>query len=147
MNYLLSTLVLTAVGLSVGPPLAAGVDLADYRWKNRLLLIFAPNETDKDFATFSHRLNAENFNVLDRDLVVFRIFETASSRVDNQPLSPEDAQALRLRFDIKLGQFTVILVGKDGGVKLIQKRQADLEEIFDLIDRMPMRRQEMREKS
>ncbi len=147
MNYLISTLVLTAVGLTVGPPLAAGVDLADYRWKNRLLLIFAPNETVKDFATFSRRLNAENFNVLDRDLVVFRIFETASSRVDNQPLSPEDAQALRLRFDIKLGQFTVILVGKDGGVKLIQKRQANLEEIFDLIDRMPMRRQEMREKS
>ena len=146
MSYWMKSLLLTAVGLMIASPLAASADLKGYRWQNRLLLVFAPKEIITDFEEFNRQLKAENPEVLDRDLVVFRIFETASSRVDNQPLSPENAEALRQRFEIKAGQFTVILIGKDGSVKLIRERQADLKEIFDLIDSMPMRQREMREK-
>ena len=39
-----------------------------------------------------------------------------------------------------------ILVGKDGGVKLRQNAQVKLNDIFALIDAMPMRQEEMRQK-
>jgi hypothetical protein len=38
------------------------------------------------------------------------------------------------------------LVGKDGGIKLKRGDQVDLREIFGLIDSMPMRQREMRQK-
>ena len=36
----------------------------------------------------------------------------------------------------------LILIGKDGGIKL-NSRKTSLEEIFSLIDTMPMRQEEM----
>jgi hypothetical protein len=61
-------------------------------------------------------------------------------------LSPEDTQKLRRRFGVRPGRFTVILIGKDGGVKMLREDRVELQEIFDLIDSMPMRQQEMQEK-
>ena len=40
----------------------------------------------------------------------------------------------------------ILLVGKDGGVKLRSEEPVSIQRIFDLIDSMPMRRREMREK-
>ncbi|MFO7687606.1 MAG: DUF4174 domain-containing protein [Desulfobacterales bacterium] len=37
-------------------------------------------------------------------------------------------------------------MGKDGGIKLKRNDQVRLEEIFQLIDSMPMRQDEMRQK-
>ena len=40
--------------------------------------------------------------------------------------------------------FQLLLLGKDGGVKL-RSSTASLEDVFSLIDTMPMRRREMRD--
>ena len=55
--------------------------------------------------------------------------------------------SLRKRYNVNQGEFAVILVGKDGGIKLNRQNETRLEEIFDLIDAMPMRREEIRQKS
>jgi hypothetical protein len=133
-----------AVSLSISP--ALGTNLAMYRWQNRLLLVFSPTESDPRFLAIDQNLSKARLDVEDRDLVVFRIFEKARSRVGEQPLVPEDAEKLRSGFEISHGKFTVILIGKDGGVKMVREGRVELREIFDRIDIMPMRRQEMREK-
>jgi hypothetical protein len=132
-----------------GIPAAAAtaeIDLTDYRWKHRLLFIFAPSTTDATFLTLDKRLAQTALEIEDRDMIIFRIFENSPSRVSDKPLLPGDDDALRRRFGIKTGRFTVVLVGKDGGVKLVAYRDADLQSIFNLIDSMPMRQQEMRDK-
>ena len=53
---------------------------------------------------------------------------------------------LRSRFGISPGQFRVILVGKDGGVKLSSGSPVSAATLFALIDAMPMRRDEMRQR-
>ena len=61
-----------------------------------------------------------------------------------QNLTPE---AARLRDDLGVGPrttFEVILVGKDGGVKLRRGQPVAASEISALIDTMPMRQEEMR---
>lgn len=123
-----------------------GADLTSYRWKNRLLLVFSPTESDPGFAAFDPNVSRELAAVKDRDLIVFRVFEKGPSRVDEHPLSSEDAQNLRRHFEVGPGRFTVILIGKDGGVKMVREHRAELQEIFDLIDSMPMRQREMNEK-
>ena len=40
----------------------------------------------------------------------------------------------------------MILVGKDGGTKMVCDNPVKLQEVFDRIDSMPMRRQEMKTK-
>ena len=43
--------------------------------------------------------------------------------------------------------FRVVLIGKDGGVKLRQEEPISVADLFALIDSMPMRKQEMRQRS
>ena len=55
-----------------------------------------------------------------------------------------DQMALRQRFKIKPKDFTVILVGKDGGEKLRSSKPISFDKLQATIDSMPMRQQEMK---
>lgn len=137
-------LVVAVIGI---PPAAATseIDLSDYRWKHRPLFIFAPSATDATFLALDKQLVQSIPEIEDRDMILFRIFEDSPSRVSDTPIPPGDAEALRRRFRIETGRFTVVLLGKDGGVKWVAHRDTDLQSIFNRIDSMPMRQQEMRE--
>ena len=54
----------------------------------------------------------------DRDLVVFEILESGPSTVNSNDLDPQTALTLRVKYNIQQGEFAIILIGKDGGVKL-----------------------------
>jgi hypothetical protein len=51
---------------------------------------------------------------------------------------------LRRRFSVAPDKFAVLLIGKDGGVKLRKSEPVERREFYALIDRMPMRIQEAR---
>lgn len=53
------------------------------------------------------------------------------------------AAALRQRFGVGKAAFRVVLVGKDGGVKLSSASPVPVDRLFALIDAMPMRQREM----
>lgn len=118
----------------------------EFLWKKRILLVFSPTAFDVSFKAFNQSLYEKLNDVLDRDMIVCRIIEKGPSQLDEQTLAPEEAKKLRRHFGVKPGRFTVILVGKDGGVKMVREERTDLQEIFDLIDSMPMGQQEMRER-
>ena len=126
---------------------ALSMDLNQFQWKNRLLFIFAPQEGDEVFQALQSEMLTLPGEISERDLVVFKIFETGPSFMETSRIDPQTAAAIRTKFAAPLGQFTCILVGKDGGVKLKRHAPVKLEEIFGLIDAMPMRREEMRKKS
>jgi hypothetical protein len=123
------------------------VDLSQFQWKNRLLFLFAPNRSHPLFDALQKSIANELAEVADRDLVIFEILESSPSRMDMTDLDPQLAQSLRDKFEVPRGRFAVILVGKDGGIKLERQDETRLEDIFALIDSMPMRREEMRQKS
>ena len=125
---------------------AMSIDLAQFKWKNRLLFLFAPDNKHPLFEALHISLSAQKPEVVDRDLIVFRVLESGRSSIDMEHLEPQSADFLRKRFDVSQGQFTVILVGKDGGIKLNRQDKIDLQDIFALIDAMPMRQEEMRQK-
>jgi len=120
------------------------VDLGEYQWKNRVLLIFAPARGEPLFQTLHDSLMVRGADLADRDLVIFEVFESGPSTEGGEPLDPETARLLRKKFQVPNGAFSVILVGKDGGVKLDRQERSSLEQIFALIDSMPMRQHEMR---
>ena len=109
-------------------------DLSQYRSKNRVLLIFAPGKTDLRWQKQNALLgnSAEAFR--DRDLVRVDDLETDGSR----------GKELRSRYGIKPGQFRILLIGKDGHVASGGPTPIASSELTEQIDRMPMRREEMR---
>jgi hypothetical protein len=123
------------------------VDLKQYRWQNRLLLIFAPSEDYPAYRFLADELRRQQNGVHDRDVLVFALMEKGQSRLGDARLDKAAGELLRKRFSAKQGAFTVVLIGKDGGEKLRREERATLGEIFGLIDTMPMRRREMRGKT
>lgn len=122
-----------------------GLDLNRFKWKNRLLFLFGPDRQTEALADLQKEIQQRQAGVADRDLVVFEIVENGQSRMNGTEIAPQTAEALRQRFAAPPNRFSAVLVGKDGGVKMKRNDRVRLDEIFQLIDAMPMRQQEMRE--
>ncbi len=122
------------------------IDLEEYKWKNRLLVVFSPSEDYARYQDLEKRLRDQECEIVDRNLLVFHIFESGESRLGTSVINQESVAVLRNRFSAKLGEFTVVLIGKDGGEKLRRGTDVDIAEIFSLIDSMPMRQREMHER-
>jgi hypothetical protein len=123
------------------------VDLSVYQWRNRLLVLFAPSQDDQVYQSFKEQLERRAQEIRDRDLLIFHVFEGGESRLDDLPLNKEQVRSLRKRLSIKMGQGKWILIGKDGEVKFQGELPVGLSDIFSIIDAMPMRQQEIRERS
>ena len=144
-------LVLVAAGLALslagcvedeGPD----VSLDQYQWKNRLLLVFA-RSPDEPGVTKQRRLNADRRGgFVDRNLLEGFLYETAPGTLGGDAASTDFSAEARRRLNVEVGALAVVLVGKDGGVKFRSERPVPPQQIFDLIDAMPMRQQEMRAK-
>jgi hypothetical protein len=124
----------------------APMDLAQFQWERRLLFLFAPDASHPHFNRLQSEITKQPYEVEDRDLVIFEILEQGPSRMNTTPLDRQTANSIRDHFDVPQRLFTLILVGKDGGVKLKRNDQVDLADVFGLIDSMPMRQNEMQQK-
>ena len=122
------------------------LDLGTYVWKHRLLLVFASSNEDGAYQEFIKKLQGQEGELVERDLLVFSIFGRGQSRLGNSVIDPHSAASLREKFSVRPGQFTVVLVGKDGGEKLRRGAAVDIDEVFSVIDAMPMRQREMEER-
>jgi hypothetical protein len=122
----------------------AVIDLATYRWNNRVVLVFGPSAGDPAVAQQRGWMDAHADASAERDLVVGYIFEDAPGSIGDAAVSAEDARALRERFGVAQGAFRFVLIGKDGGVKRTADAPVPTDELFDQIDAMPMRQREMR---
>ena len=122
------------------------IDFDAFLWKYRPLLLFGNSPDTPEYQDVVAQLNALSDEIIDRDMVIIEVFDTGLVRVDTKPLPDENAEKLRKRFSVAKGSLTAILIGKDGGQKLRQTDRIDLAAIFALIDTMPMRQREMRNK-
>ena len=120
------------------------LDLHVYRWKKRVLLVFAPSRAGAALTQQQQWLAEHLEGCVERDLEVGYVIEQGAGVLGARTLSPADVARLRTRFDVPSGEIHVLLVGKDGGVKLRADRLVAPQELFALIDAMPMRQQEQR---
>ena len=116
--------------------------MKSYSWQNRVLLVFTPDLAASDFVEQNSILKQVRPGLLDRDIVVVRVSADDAVSIDEQT-SPLSATSFYRHYDAQTPDFTVILIGKDGGIKLRQQRPISSEALFGLIDAMPMRQQEM----
>jgi hypothetical protein len=98
----------------------------------RRILIFAPDSSNLSFINQNRIFQKEDSACVQRDIIVeYYVFKSKGVHFfDKYQVSTQD--------------FTLLLIGKDGFVKLRSKEVVKPERIYALVDAMPMRKDEMR---
>lgn len=120
------------------------VRLVDFQWKNRCILIFSPQLTNEAAQSQLRLLEQDAEGLTDRDLVLLHLGKNEGIW-GKKTISPASVAAIRKQLQIGEQESTLVLIGKDGGVKLRQAFPVPRAQLYGLIDAMPMRRQEMKE--
>ncbi|MHC4850126.1 MAG: CIA30 family protein [Planctomycetota bacterium] len=115
----------------------------DYRSATRPLVLFAPRADDKHLLDQLKAMRADEAALRDRGIEIVVVLTDGVSRAGSRPLSKADVASLRKRFNVAPDQFALRLIGKDGGVKRSATRPVNAADLFDQIDKMPMRRAEL----
>ncbi len=111
---------------------AGDSDLSEFLWKNRPIVVFADSDADPRFQEQMDRLQSGEQMLRDRDVVVL---------TDTDP----DARS-PLRKKLRPRGFQLVVVGKDGGVKLRKPAPWSVREITRSIDKFPDRLREVEER-
>jgi len=114
--------------------------LSELTWKKRVVIVFA-DAGDARAARQIETLTDQRSELEERDLVVISVTDDEAAAAFGRVADP-DAVSLRNEANVKKGSFRVVLVGKDGGIKLRSETIVPNIELFDIIDRMPMRQAE-----
>jgi hypothetical protein len=134
---------MTSLITGFGSLAQADSPLDPYRWQNRVLLVFAPSDNDGRLSATRNLAREHSRGFEDRHLITV-VALTEGEAPEGQPLGRIQTDSLREQYGIGPSDFAVFLIGKDGGVKLRLERPPRATELFELIDSMPMRQQEMR---
>ena len=136
------------LGILITSPLIGNtkVDLdfmKNYLWKNRILLVFPPPQTNPHLLNQRAWISKNRPGFDDRHLLVFEIVDNKVLLRLGESAVNHNASVLRSEFSVKKDQFRSLLIGKDGTIKYNRPIPADPCYLFGLIDPMPMRRQEI----
>jgi len=116
--------------------------LSQFAWKNRVVLIFSRSENPNQAVQQLHAVRKFELEVQERQLIVGLINEDGG-QIGKIDISKAEALELFNKYGLGENSFAVVLIGKDTGVKLKQFSPVPAQDIFDLIDSMPMRRSEI----
>jgi len=114
------------------PLQAIDVNLNDFLWKKRPVVVFADNENDPRYRDQVQFLQEQQQEMIKRDVVVV---------VD---ANPEDNSDLREK--LRPRGFMMVLIDKDGGVVLRKPFPWNVRELSRAIDSLPLRQLEIRDR-
>jgi hypothetical protein len=106
--------------------------LTEYLWKRRVVLSFSAAKSTPERILLLKQIEQYQCEFDDRQMVHIDLIAGSS-----------DHQLLSRRFSVPKKDFNLVLLGKDGDVKLLTS-QPSLENLLTLIDTMPMRQRELR---
>ena len=102
---------------------------------NRVVVLYAPSQENAAYQLQKKWFAEVQNSLKERDLLVIDCV--------GEQLPTADALYLQRRFQCQANQFGFWLIGKDGGLKLASSQPVKPEQLFAIIDAMPMRRAEM----
>ena len=114
-----------------------------YLWQKRVVLVFAPQREHPIFQQQVEALRDNEQALLERDIVQWVIVDHDFISVDGQHMPHLPASPLHDEFNVDYRDYAFILLGKDGEEKLRKDTLVEMEELFTVIDAMPMRKREM----
>ncbi len=119
---------------------AAGLDA--YRWESRLVVVSTPSLDHPAFKLQKAQSASDLAGWADRKLLLLVI---ADGELEGAgPGSAAEGARIQSRLGLIPKRFSVVVIGLDGTVKLRRDKAVSNEDLYTLIDAMPMRREELR---
>lgn len=118
-------------------------NLDSHKWENRLVLILVDKTDDENYHKQLKELKNQMEGVEERKILVYHI-TPERFKVGLSDEKWEESETDYERYKKTNSQPEIILIGLDGGVKLRAEEFLSSENLFETIDAMPMRMQEMR---
>lgn len=117
--------------------------------KTRPLLLFSKSRSDARLDQQEDLLRGFRPELRERDVVVLRTAgnDETQSVIGYTSINRGASRDLLARFSPAANGITVVLIGKDGTEKMRWNRLVQPRELFEIIDAMPMRRDEMEERA
>ncbi len=139
MRYL--TILLIIMALINSTPIWTQ-DLEPYKWEKRILLLKDTHFESDVLQVQLTQLQSSPEKLQNRDLVILIITDEAVYDISRINTKLHSMQIVK---KYGLADFRgLLLIGKDGGIKLKESFVVNPESIFNLIDSMPMRQAEMK---
>jgi len=130
--------------------IANAQDLNNLKWKNRILIVKAIDSNDLKFEKQLTEFKSHDDELKERKLVLYTIKDHELTIIDYTTNTKDTSK--RIRDGIKntvlntKNEFEVILIGLDGSIKLRKTEVLPIENLITIIDAMPMRKSEMKNK-
>jgi hypothetical protein len=109
---------------------SSSINFNDFLWQKRIVIVFADNPEDPNFVSQIKLLRTRPIQLLERDVIIF---------IDTNP-----TPANLIRSKLRPKGFSFILIAKDGKISLRKSRPWNIREISRSIDKMPLRKQEIK---
>jgi hypothetical protein len=124
--------------------------MGQHLWKQRVLLIKITTEDSAQLDTQLSEFKQEQKALASRKFVLYTLRDKNYIKIDytqkTDRSSGKISSAFKNDFLDPKAPFEVILIGLDGGVKHKQNELLTKRELYNLVDRMPMRRSELKNK-
>ena len=128
------------------PTSAFGSGLQKFWWDSRLIILFSPSILNNDFNTQTRDVELSVGGMVERHMRIIKVVGRGPVKVDGLIDTTLNGTKLRSEYRVLKKQFSVILIGKDGDEKGRWLKPVRLEKIFDIVDEMPMRINEIYER-
>ena len=119
-------------------------ELIKHQWQNRIILLVADsfeNDSLKDQKELLSRFSEE---LDERRLIIYEISPNYFRRERDSDHTELGTSTVFEKYNATNESFKIILIGLDGGTKFEKNNPVSPKILFDLIDTMPMRQNELR---
>lgn len=115
----------------------------NYLWEKRIILVFAPDREHEFLKQQVNILDRNENGLKNRDIIRWVFINHDLVSVDGKHMPHLGTTPFYEAFKINPKEFAFILIGKDGEEKLRRNNVVEIEELFSIIDQMPIRQREM----
>lgn len=128
------------------PLTTTGQDLATYQWQNRLVLVLTTDPSAPLFQQQLQELRQAGDALQDLRIHTYQLLPQWYAQGVATEAQWQVGNKIYQEYHHVDSDFELILIGLDGGIKLRRHRLVMIDELFDLINTMPMRRAELRQR-
>lgn len=113
--------------------------LESHLWRDRVVMMMTHDANAPDYVKQMQFLSASQEGVKERDILLYHVVLHSYVKQGGRVLPHIPASRFIDYFDVADHAFTVVVIGKDGTEKLRRHKPLATDELFALIDAMPMR--------
>lgn len=140
--YMLEMLIATFLVISIS--MTNAQDISSHKWNDRLIIIMVKDSNNEILKNQLSELRNSRQGLKERRLIVYQSLpEKYQTGLTNEN-SWIESNRIYNRLKQSDSDFEIVLIGLDGGVKLRKNELLKCEELFGVIDQMPMRKAEMK---